>query len=104
MLKFLLGVIVGEIIGFAVCAIFRIAGTDEPQVNNLHNGILLLIGVIATFLLILLVFGLVSLINDFSQELRYINCEIKRTTGAERRHWIRKRRRLWLSLIPFVKY
>ena len=30
--------------------------------------------------------------------------EIGRTTGAERRHWIRQKRRLWLSLIPFVKY
>jgi hypothetical protein len=47
---------------------------------------------------------LVSFINDFSQELRYLNSEIRRTDGAERRHWIRQRRRLWLSLIPFVRY
>ena len=52
----------------------------------------------------LLLIGLAAFVNDFSQELKYLNTEIGRTTGAERRHYIRQRRRLWLSLIPFVKY
>ena len=52
----------------------------------------------------LLLIGLAAFVNDFSQELKYLNNEIGRTTGAERRHYIRQRRRLWLSLIPFVKY
>lgn len=43
-------------------------------------------------------------INEFMQELRYLNTEISRTTGEQRRHWLRCRRRLWLSLIPFVRY
>lgn len=43
-------------------------------------------------------------INDFTKELRYLNCEIRRTDGNEQKHWIRKRRKLWLSLIPFVRY
>ena len=43
-------------------------------------------------------------INGFTQELRYLNTEITRTTGDQRRHWLRCRRRLWLSLIPFVRY
>ena len=53
---------------------------------------------------VLLLIGLASFINDFSQELKYLNNEIGRTSGAERRHYVRQRRRLWLSLIPFVKY
>lgn len=63
-----------------------------------------LIGIIAVFFLILILVGLVSFFNDFSQELKYLNNEIGRTDGAERRHWKRQRRRLWLSLIPFIKY
>ncbi len=42
--------------------------------------------------------------NDFSLELKYINREIKRNDGLERRYWIKKRRRLLLSIIPFFKY
>ena len=42
--------------------------------------------------------------EKFSKELRYLNMEIRRTRGAERRHYLRRRRKLWLSLIPFVKY
>ena len=75
-----------------------------PEENNLDTGLYWLVGIVAVFFLILLLFGLVSFINDFSQELRYLNSEIRRTDGAERRHWIRQRRRLWLSLIPFVRY
>lgn len=40
----------------------------------------------------------------FLRELRYLNSEIGRNVGAERRYWIRRRRRLWLSLLPFFKY
>lgn len=72
--------------------------------NNPDTELYWLIGIVAAFFLIIVLFGLVSFINDFSQELRYLNNEIRRTDGAERRHWIRQRRRLWLSLIPFVRY
>lgn len=43
-------------------------------------------------------------INDFSHELRYLNNEIGRTDGSEKRYWKRQKRRLWLSIIPFVHY
>ena len=72
--------------------------------NNPDTGLYWLVGIVAVFFFIFLLFGLVSFINDFSSELRYLNNEIRRTDGAERRHYIRQRRRLWLSLIPFVKY
>lgn len=75
-----------------------------PEESNLDAGIWFLVGIVAIFFLILLLFGLVTFINDFSSELRYLNSEIGRTTGGERRYWKRQKRRLWLSLIPFVKY
>lgn len=59
---------------------------------------------IAGILLVAFAVWLAVFISRFSRELRYINNEIARTDGAERRRWLRRRRRLWLSLIPFVKY
>jgi len=75
-----------------------------PEANNQDTGFYILIGIIGFFLLIGLLFGLAQFLNDFMSELRYLNNEIGRTDGEERKHWIRQRRRLWLSLIPFVKY
>jgi len=75
-----------------------------PQANNFHTVLYWLFAIVAAFFLILLLIGQIAFFNDFSKELRYLNNEIRRTSGAERRYWIRKRRRLWLSLIPFVKY
>ena len=59
---------------------------------------------VVLLLFVLMIIGLASLINAFSKELKYLNAEIERTEGVERRRWIRQRRRLWLSLIPFIKY
>ena len=75
-----------------------------PEANNQDTGFYILIGLIGFFLLIGLLFGLAQFLNDFMSELRYLNNEIGRTDGEERKHWIRQRHRLWLSLIPFVKY
>lgn len=52
----------------------------------------------------LLVYSITQSIIKFTRELHYLNSEIHRTFGAERIYWIRQRRRLWLSLIPFVRY
>ena len=41
---------------------------------------------------------------DFETELRYLKREIERAIGREKKYWIRRRRKLWLSLLPFVKY
>jgi hypothetical protein len=72
--------------------------------NENDSALYLLVGLIAFGFLILLLFGFAQFINEFSQELKYLNSEIGRTSGEERRYWIRRRRQLWLSLIPFVKY
>lgn len=59
------------------------------------------------FVVLLLAFGfVVSLamkISDFYKELQYLKREIGRTEGAERQYWLREKRRLWMSLIPFCR-
>ena len=65
---------------------------------------MLTIFVLATIGLILLCLWLVPLIISFHEELEYLNMEIRRTDGRERAHWEKKRRKLWLSLLPFVRY
>ncbi len=58
----------------------------------------------------LIIFGIVisttfaRWLLDFQTELKYLGCEIQRTEEREKKYWIRKRRKLWLSLLPFVKY
>ena len=47
---------------------------------------------------------LMTYLIGFSKEMKKLNTEIRRGIGDERKYWIRERRRLWLSLIPFVKY
>lgn len=72
--------------------------------NNNDAEFYAIIGIFATFVLILALYKICMFISDFSSELKYIKCEIGRTDGDERRYWMRKKRKLWLSLIPFVKY
>lgn len=72
--------------------------------NNSLTAIYGLLGIVAAIVLIGLLVALVHFFIGFSQELRHINTEIGRTQGEERKHWERRKRKLWLSLIPFVKY
>ena len=74
-----------------------------PQQNN-DILIVLFIVILAAVVIFALMIGMVSSMNSFSRELRYLNREIKRAYGRERKVWLRRRRRLWLSLLPFVKY
>ena len=72
-----------------------------------HNNdilIVLFIVILAAIVILALMIGMVSSMNSFSRELRYLNREIKRSYGRERKVWLRRRRRLGLSLLPFVKY
>ncbi len=98
MLRFILGTLFG---GFVIFIIIAIMIGDK---NNPDTVLYLLVGIVAVIALIGFLDGFFIFINDFSQELKYLNIEIGRTDGAERRYWLRQRRRLWLSLIPFVKY
>lgn len=63
-----------------------------------------LIAIISGFFLVLFLINLISFFDDFTQEFKHLNEEINRTYGVERRYWIRRKRKLLLSLIPFVKY
>lgn len=72
--------------------------------NETSTELYVLIGIVAAVCFFVLLLGFFQVCNDFSNELRYLNSEIRCTYGAERRHWKRQRRRLWLSLLPFVKY
>jgi len=70
----------------------------------MDDGMLVLI-IILGILFLFIIFAVISFhVREFSRELKYLNCEINRTSGRERKYWIRKKRKLWLSLIPFVKY
>ena len=72
--------------------------------KNISNEIWILIFIIGILLLFIFLLAFVFHMNDFVNELKYLNVEINRTDGKERKHWIRRRRKLWLSLIPFVRY
>ena len=42
--------------------------------------------------------------KNFRNELEDIKYEINTSKGREREWWIRRRRRLWFSILPFVRY
>jgi len=62
------------------------------------------------FLLLALIFTVIIVVkiivayDDFSHELKYLNLEINRTRGKERKRWKKRKRRLLRSLLPFFKY
>lgn len=63
-----------------------------------------IIFILITIFLIFIFVAIAQFLNDFSGELRYLNNEIARSEGVERKHWKRRRLRLWFSLLPFVRY
>ena len=44
---------------------------------------------------------IISWIIDFSRDLKYVNMEIKRTRGNERKEWKKRRRKLIFSIFKF---
>ncbi len=63
--------------------------------------------ILAIFVIIVLIALLIFFVQwliSFRTEYRYIQNEINRTYGREQRYWKRQKRRLLLSLIPFVRY
>ena len=75
-----------------------------PETNTTDTLLYWLAVFASPFVLALLIMGLVVYFRKFVKELQKLNRRIRDTGGSSRRHWIRRRRRLWLSLIPFVKY
>ena len=74
------------------------------MMNNIDSIVGVVFLLIIAFLFILLIIGFAIKVNSFSQKLDYIKMEIQRSRGEERRYWIREKRRLWLSLLPFCRY
>lgn len=72
--------------------------------NGTTIALYILLILVVIFLTFALFAKLLSFLVHFTKELKYLNSEIERTYGSERKTYIRKRRKLWLSLIPFVKY
>lgn len=72
--------------------------------NEIDAFLGLLVGLTVACIALLVLIGLVLRYGSFTRELRRLNNEIGRTYGAERRRWLRRRRRLWMSLLPFVRY
>lgn len=72
--------------------------------NELEGLTLCLIVIIGMLIAFAVMVNMVLKAIDFKQELRYINTEINRTVGGERKYRRRKRTGLRLSLISFVKY
>ena len=64
----------------------------------------LLIGVAIVMAIILVLAIFVPWLRDFRRELRYVNMEIERNTGRERERWIKRKKRLKLSILPFFHY
>ena len=64
------------------------------------------IPVLVAIVLVLLFFLSVSLfmkLRQFWKELTYINKEIRRSTGSEKKYWINQKKNLWRSFLPFHK-
>ncbi len=63
--------------------------------------------ILAIFIIIILIALLIFFVQwiiGFRTEYRYIQNEINRTYGREKKYWKGQKRRLLLSLIPFVRY
>ena len=55
------------------------------------------------FLILLIILTRWALaLREIIDDLKYINIEIRRTAGSERKAWKKERRRLWLSVFLFL--
>ena len=72
--------------------------------NSTNVFLYIAIAIIAIFILGIFAYNTVLFFNKFSITLKYINTEIGRSEGEMKAYWLRRRRKLWLSLLPFMKY
>lgn len=59
--------------------------------------------ILGLLLLAVLVVKLSVWLQWFRRELRYLNKEIQRTSGEEKQQWIKRKKKLYLSILPFMK-
>jgi hypothetical protein len=86
-------------VGFDRC------GETERRIVPLEDTLVwVLVGLIGAVAVVLLLVKCIVWARTFSQELWYLNCEIQRTQGKEQNRWKRRKRKLLLSILPFVRY
>ncbi|MBR2464141.1 MAG: hypothetical protein IKB41_01745 [Clostridia bacterium] len=64
----------------------------------------MVVGIIVALIVMYWIAWLILGFDKFRWELKRLNIEIGRTEGEEQKKWRVLRRKLFLSLIPFVKY
>ena len=67
-------------------------------------GLFVVFLLVSLFLVSMLFVSLIRWVLDFRWELKRLKSEIGRTKGREQERWKRKKKKLWLSLLPFVSY
>lgn len=83
----------------------RKEGKKMPFAFVIRNSDILLASIIVTAILIVAyVIGVLVSLPFVIRENRMLTIEIGRTEGKEKEHYKKKKRRLWLSLLPFVRY
>lgn len=93
-----------EVICLLTAMVLALSGCSALTEESAKRDTYVLIGVMAVLVVILLIIFFVNWLSEFEQELKYINNEINRTEGREKKHWQKQRRRLFLSIIPFIRY
>lgn len=74
-----------------------------PLINDQTFILIMVVGI--CILAVVLFVALAVWMPKFQRELHKVNRYIKDARSErERQHYLKRRRRLWLSLIPFVKY
>ena len=73
------------------------------QTGN-DTGLFVMFILVILFLTSLLLVSFIRWVLDFRWELKRLKSEIGRTKGREQERWKRKKKKLWLSLLPFVRY
>ena len=78
----------------------------EEKVPLINDQTFIVIAVIGGGALVVVLFVALGVwLPKFQRELRKVNRYIKEARSErERQHYLKRRRRLWMSLIPFVKY
>ena len=67
----------------------------------MYRALLLIVFIIVALAVLWLIWMLLR--PSFFRDMRYLNTEITRTHGEEREKWIQHRKRLLLTMIPFVR-
>ena len=64
----------------------------------------LFVGLFGLCFAALLIYAIALWYRNFTKELQFLNTEINRTRGREQHYWKSRKRRLFLSILPFVRY